>query len=186
MPILAQQPDIFPETLLSEEFLNEQQEAYWLIATTKPRAEKKLLTWLQQLQVPHYCPLICKRYRSPNGRVRRSYIPLFHNYVFMYGSDDQRYQALTTNQICRVENVIDDELLVRELRQIQAAVETGTPLTPEGKLEKGQRVLVRTGPFQGFEGQVIRREGKTRLLLTVSFLESGVSMEMDECQLTPL
>lgn len=186
MPILARQPDIFPKLLLTDEYLSEHQHAQWWIATTRSRAEKKLITWLQQYEIPHYCPLIEKRYRSPNGRVRNSYIPLFQNYVFVHGDDDQRYEALTTNQICRIEPVTDDQTLVTELRQVQAAVDTGVALTPEGKLQKGQRVIVRNGPFKGFEGQVIRREGRTRLLLTVSFLESGVSMEMDESQLSPI
>ncbi len=73
-----------------------------------------------------------------------------------------------------------------DLRQIHKAVLKGVPLTPESRLESGQRVRVRSGPFQGFEGQVIRRAGKTRLLLAINFLEQGVSMEMDEAVIAPL
>ena len=145
-------------------------------------ALKKLISALQVREVPHYCPLYEKRYRSPNGRIRSSFNPLFANYVFVHGTDEERYQALTTNQICRMAHVVDEHQLVVELRQVQAAIESGIPLTPESKLVRGQRVRVKSGPFRGFEGQIIRREGKTRLLLTIAFLESGVSMELDECQ----
>ena len=60
------------------------------------------------------------------------------------------------------------------------------PLTPEARLEPGNRARVRSGPFKGYEGIVIRREGKTRLLVSVEFLEKGVSMEMDEGVLEPI
>ena len=60
------------------------------------------------------------------------------------------------------------------------------PLTPEAKLESGDLVRVRSGPFADYEGTVVRREGKTRLLLSIQFLEQGVSMELDEAVLEPL
>lgn len=186
MPILEHQPDIYPFTLLSDEFLAARADSSWWIATTRPRAEKKLITQLAQREIPHYCPLYEKRYRSPAGRIRTSYNPLFPNYVFINSNETERYSALTTDQICRLVHVVDETQLITELRQVQAAIESGMPLTPESKLHRGARVRVKNGPFRGFEGQVIRREGKTRLLLTIAFLESGVSMELDECQVTPV
>jgi transcriptional antiterminator RfaH len=73
--------------------------------------------------------------------------------------------------------------LIADLRQIHNVVKAGVPLTPEARLQPGDRVKVKTGPFAGYEGNVIRREGKTRLLLSLRFLEQGVSMEMDEALL---
>ena len=73
-----------------------------------------------------------------------------------------------------------------DLRQIRAVVTAGIPLTPESRLEAGNQVRVRTGPFAGYEGMVVRREGKTRFLLSIRFLEQGVSMAMDEGLLEPL
>jgi len=76
--------------------------------------------------------------------------------------------------------VPDGSQLVGDLRVIQTAISEGIPLTPEARIEAGQRIRVRRGPFAGYEGHVIRREGKTRLLLSINFLEQGVSMELDE------
>lgn len=186
MPILQHQPDIYPQTLLDADFLEQRTESNWWIASTRPRGEKKLITRLAQREIPHYCPLYEKRYRSPAGRIRTSYNPLFPNYVFINSTETERYSALTTDQICRMVHVVDEAQLIAELRQVQSAIESGIPLTPESKLLPGSRVRVKNGPFRGFEGQVIRREGKTRLLLTIAFLESGVSMELDECQVVPV
>ena len=141
---------------------------------------------LKSLQVFHYGPIIEKRFRSPNGRLRTSFIPLFPNYVFMLGSEEQRISALTTNCISKCEPIENREQLVRDLRQIHRVISAGIPLTPESKLESGDHVRVRSGPFAGYEGTVVRREGKTRLLLTIQFLEQGVSMELDEALLEPM
>ena len=104
----------------------------------------------------------------------------------MFGGDEERYQAMTTNCISRCNPIKDRERLVSDLRQIRSVVDAGVALTPEAKLEPGNRVRVRTGPFARYEGTVIRREGKTRLLLSIQFLEQGVSMEMDEGLLEPI
>ena len=138
---------------------------------------------LRSLEIPHYGPVLPKRFRSPNGRLRTSFIPMFPNYVFMLANEDERTRAMTTNCISSCTQVVQDESLIEDLRQICSIVDQGEALTPEAKLQAGSRVRVRSGPFAGLEGDVIRREGKTRLLLSVRYLEQGVSMEMDEALL---
>lgn len=180
MPILGKEDDIFPADLLENDKLLTDENRQWWCIYTLSRREKDLMRKLASLKVAHYGPVIGKRYRSPNGRLRTSYIPLFPNYVFMFGSEDDKYQAMATNCISKCNLIEDPERLVSDLRQIYQVVQTGIALTPESRLEKGNRVRVKSGPFAGYEGIVIRREGKTRLLLSIQFLEQGVSMEMDE------
>ena len=147
------------------------------------RREKDLARKLIANQIGCYLPVVPKRYRSPAGRLRTSYVPLFNNYIFLFANDSEKYFCMTTNCISRVQEVKDGPQLVNDLRLIQMAIAEGTPLTPESRIEPGQLVRVRRGPFEGHEGQVIRREGKTRLLLSINFLEQGVSMEVDEAVL---
>ena len=185
MPVIGKQPDIFPPDLLETDQLPGDTTWRWYCLYTMSRREKDLMRRLMANQIACYCPTVPKRYRSPAGRLRTSYIPLFPGYVFLFGDSSHRYFALSTNCVSRDQEIVDDGF-VDELRQIQLALAAGVPLTPEAKLQRGQRVRVRSGPFKDFEGEVIRREGKTRLLLTLNFLEQGVSMEMDEAVLAPL
>jgi transcription antitermination factor NusG len=186
MPILGKEEDIYPSNLLEDETVLTESDRQWWCIYTMSRREKDLLRKLAVLKIAHYGPMIPKRYRSPNGRLRTSYVPLFPNYVFMLGTDEDRYQAMTTNCISRCSLIEDREQLIHDLRQIYRVVDAGVALTPESPLQPGNRVRVRTGPFARYEGTVIRREGKTRLLLSIKFLEQGVSMEMDEGLLEPL
>ena len=186
MPILGKEDDIYPSNLLEDDAVLIDDDQKWWCIYTLSRREKDLMRKLAAMKIPHYGPMIPKRYRSPNGRLRTSYVPLFPNYVFMWGSEDDRYQAMTTNCIASCSLIDDRDRLVADLRQIYSVVDAGIALTPESRLEAGNRVRVRTGPFSGYEGAVIRREGKTRLLLSIQFLEQGVSMELDEGLLEPL
>ncbi|MEM7452728.1 MAG: transcription termination/antitermination NusG family protein [Planctomycetota bacterium] len=186
MPILKREDDIYPANLLTDDELLGSDALTWWCIYTISRREKDLMRKLASLKVAHYGPVIPKRYRSPNGRLRTSYVPLFPNYIFMLADEDGRYQAMTTNCISQCNEVPNRTQLVTDLRQIHSVIDAGVALTPEARLETGNRVRVRTGPFAGYEGVVIRREGKTRLLLALHFLEQGVSMELDEGVLEPL
>ena len=184
MPILDAEPDILPDDLLEESFLEGHDSEYsWYVLQTKSRSEKQLMRHLRANDISHYGPVITKRYKSPAGRFRTSHIPLFSGYIFMFGTNDDRYTSLTTNYVAKAVPVVESARLVTDLRQIYGAINSGIALTPEEQIEQGQRVLVKSGPFKNYEGVVLRREQGTRLLLSVDFPEKGVSMEIDECQL---
>ncbi len=183
MPILKKEDDIYPADLLQNALVLADQDRRWYCLYTISRREKDLIRKLVAKQICCYLPIVPKRFRSPAGRLRTSFIPLFHNYAFLFANEAERLFCLTTNCISRIQEVKHPEQLVRDLSLIQLAIGQGTPLTAEARIEPGQRIRVRSGPFQGYEGQVIRREGKTRLLLSIQFLEQSVSMEVDEAVL---
>lgn len=138
---------------------------------------------LRQLGIGHYAPIIARRYRSPTGRVRVSHLPLFANYVFVQGDEDARYQAVCSGTVSRTIQVENPELLVHDLRQLQQLISTGAPLSPEARIEPGDRVRVRNGQFAGFEGTVLRRQQHTCLIVEVRFMNQGASVVLDDCQL---
>lgn len=150
---------------------------------TKSRQEKQLMRRLHRSGVPHYGPQIEHRRRSPNGRVRTSYAPLFANYVFLCGTEEHRYQAICTGCVQKATEITDVAPLVSDLIQISNLVSLQVPLSVEGRLSPGQNVRVKNGAFAGYEGTVIRRDQETRLLVSVRFMDQGVSVKLDDCQL---
>jgi transcription antitermination factor NusG len=79
--------------------------------------------------------------------------------------------------------VVDVQRLTNDLWNVQRLIATGAPLTPESRVVPGERVRVRSGPFTGFEGQVLKRHGETRLLVYVEFMRQGASVLLEDCQL---
>jgi transcription antitermination factor NusG len=182
MPILAREPDLFPDNLFERTDWTSDKEHHWWAMYTRSRCEKELMRRLRGLEIPHYGPLIEKKTRTPKGRVNTSFVPLFTNYVFLYGDADQRLQALTTNCISRDIIVNDFEQLAHDLRQLRQLIESGEPIHPEPRLEPGTKVRVRSGPLTGQEGFVVQRHGEDHLLVAVQFLQQGATVQIKDCQ----
>jgi transcriptional antiterminator RfaH len=187
MPILAPQADIYPATLLDpvEQAAVTSARPWWVYYLLS-RREKDFMRRLRAMSIAHYAPLILQRSRSPNGRMRTSQVPLFPGYVFVQGNEEDRYRALTTNCVSRSLLVNDASELVADLRQIQRLIASGAPLTLESRLEVGQPVRVRRGPFAEFEGVIVKRQGATRLVVAVRFLQQGASILLEDCEVEAL
>jgi transcription antitermination factor NusG len=98
----------------------------------------------------------------------------------LYATEQQRITCLTTNRVSRVLPIDDPQRLVFDLRQLRRLIASDAPLTVESRLEAGNRVRVRQGPFMGLEGVVLTRRGSTRLLVSINFLQQGASVEIDD------
>lgn len=190
MPILPQQRDIYPATLLDDPAPDAEPalspDARWVAFYTLARREKDLMRKLEAARIPFYAPLVKRRLHAAGGRVRSSYVPLFPGYVFSPVDDDQRRAALATNTIARWLPISDERMLVADLRAIKRLIESEKPLTPEARIEPGQPVRVRSGPLRGMEGMVLKRRGEERLLVAVRFLNQGASIELEDVDLERL
>ena len=184
MPILKEEPSVYPETLL-DAVPAEVADRRWLALYTKARQEKSLARELLKYHIPFYLPLVRKNNVS-RGRKRTSLAPLFGGYIFLFGSEEERVRSLTTNRISRILTVENPDQLVFDLRQLRQLIAANAPLTVESRMGPGQQVRVRQGAFAGLEGIVLKRHGKTRLLVSINFLQQGASVEIDDFMLDPL
>lgn len=186
MPILAQETDIYPDDLLSPDGLAEGGQAQWWAVYTRSRQEKQLMRSLIASEIPCYCPIIPNRFRSPAGRFRTSYLPLFTNYVFMFADGYSRYQALKTNLIIKTIEVTDSFELTQDLRQIQRIIKSGLPLSVETRLQPGCKVRIKSGPLSHVEGVVLKRSGADFLFVSVNFLQQGALVKLEDYEVEPL
>ncbi|HJN65595.1 MAG: transcription termination/antitermination NusG family protein [Pirellulales bacterium] len=184
MPILSKEPDIFPDDLFSSPAINTHGD--WWVLYTKSRCEKSLCRRLRKFEVPHFAPMIKRSTQSASGRYRESFVPLFPGYVFVLATEQQRYQALSTNCVSRCLPVPDSVQLVHDLHQIQKLVQSDVPLTPEERIEPGSRVRIRSGSLMGLEGFVQHRRGQRRLVVAIEFLHQGASVLIEDWQLEDL
>jgi transcription antitermination factor NusG len=184
MPILKEEPSLYPETLLEEPPVDVA-ERHWFALYTKARQEKSLARELLKHRIPFYLPLV-KKISVSRGRKRTSLSPLFGGYAFLFAAEEERVRCLATNRISRVLVVEQPEQLVFDLRQFRRLIAAGAPLTIEARLAPGRKVRVRQGAFAGLEGIVLKRRGETRLLVAINFLQKGASVEIDDFLLEPL
>lgn len=185
MPILAAETDIYPDDLLSRENWQDFEDCRWWAVYTRSRQEKQLLRNLIGLGISCYCPIAPHRFRSPAGRLRTSYLPLFSNYLFVYADDFDRHRALSTNLISKTIEVEDGVGLAKDLRQIRRLIELGLPLPVEARLQPGCKVRIKSGPLRGVEGTIVNRQGENFLFVAVNFLQQGALVKIEDYDVEP-
>ena len=185
MPILAEEVSLFPDDLFTtvhQHLLPEQSSSRWRLLYTKPRQEKSLARDLLALEIPFFLPLVPKE-NLIRGRRIRSHLPLFTGYVFLFADDQDRIGSLETDRVAYVIDVVEQQRLSNELHQLHRLMATRAPFTVESQFVPGQRVRIKSGPFNGIEGTMMSRRGTTRLLVAIHYLGQGVSIEIDDFQI---
>ena len=90
---------------------------------------------------------------------------------------------MPTNRISRIRPVHDPDGLRRDLCDLSKLIAADAPLTVESRMVPGHRIRVRHGMLAGLECTVLTRRGKTRLLVSVNFLQQGASVEIEDYML---
>jgi hypothetical protein len=157
----------------------------WWALVTRTRQEKAVARHLLAREVPFYLPLIWKNHFIRGRRVR-SHLPLFTNYLFLYGTPEERVTGLQSNRLIQTLRVSEQGELLNDLRNIEQLIVADAPLTVESRLQPGRRVRIKAGVMRGVEGWVTKRRSQARVLVAVHFLQSGVSVEIDDYLLEPI
>jgi len=151
----------------------------WWVAHTKPRFEKVFAWDMLNHGIGYFLPLREKIIFS-GGRKRKVLVPLFSSYVFICGTEKDRYRAMATNRLCHTIEVYDQEQLVSELSSIEKGLMSKAILDVYPNLTVGTRVRVISGPMMGIEGILIqRKDGQARMVLEVTILGQGALIEID-------
>jgi len=158
----------------------------WWVAHTKARCEKAFARDMLSHAVSYFLPMREKTIFS-GGRRRRVMLPLFSSYVFICGTENDRYRAMTTNRLYRIIEVADQERLVNDLAGIEKALKSKTIVDHYPRLPAGARCRVVSGPLAGTDGIVIERNiRKARVVIDVTILAQGIVLEIDPGLLEPI
>jgi transcription antitermination factor NusG len=179
MPILAREPDLYPEDLLTASIVTPADE-HWFAMYTMARREKELMRKLRAQKIAFYGPTVAQRTRSPQGRIRTSWVPLFAGYVFVRGDEVDRHETVSTGCVSRCLPVTMPEELVADLQQIRLLLEKGTEVRPEPRPVVGRTAVITRGAMAGLRGTVTRVNSAHRLTVMVNFMQQGASMVVDE------
>ena len=180
VPALDKETVLFPEDLF--EAARQPSDRRWWVIYTRARQEKALARILESKDVPFYLPQV-RNQRVVRSRKVCSYLPLFPGYVFLYGTDDDRVTSLASNKISQIIEVGEQDRLCEDLQQIHRLVESGAALSPESCLEPGHQVRIKSGALKGLEGTVLSRQKRQRLVVSVKYIQRGVSVEIDDYML---
>jgi transcription antitermination factor NusG len=127
-----------------------------------------------------------ERVRVYRRSKRRVQLPLFSGYVFARGTREQAWMGSSTDRTVGLLEVVDQELLHRELCDLHLSLEVERSLDVYPYLIEGVGVRVVAGPLKGVEGIVDYRLGLDRLVMRVQTLGQSTSLEIDPSLLEPV
>ncbi|MBI1870573.1 MAG: UpxY family transcription antiterminator [Chlamydiae bacterium] len=158
---------------------------FWYALYTRSRHEKFLSQELQKKGIECFLPL---RKIKKQWSDRRIIIeePLFRSYIFVHFPFINRDKILNTKGAVRF--VGDrDEIAVQvpeaEILAIQKFVEEEIRIDPFPYLKVGEPVRVKSGPFKGVEGFVVRKDKNCRLVVSFDLIMKSISIEIDEANI---
>ena len=159
----------------------------WWVAHTKARFEKAFAWELHRRDIRYFLPMT-KRIRVYGGKKQPVMLPLFTSYVFFCGSEEEnRFIAMTTNRLCQIIEVVDQDSLIEELASIEKVLLSKAIIDHYPRLPIGSRCRIISGPMMGTEGVVIeKKDAKARMVLEVTILGQGAVMEVDADLLEPI
>lgn len=162
----------------------------WYALQTKPRKERALAQTLARAGVEVYGPRI-RQWRQRAGRRFREEGPLFPGYLFVrldFASDYPRIRW--TPGLVRVVTsggvpVPVGDPLLRRVREMEGA---GSRARLRARsLEPGSRVRLSAGPFEGFQGQVVRHlSGGERVRILLELFRRQAALDCDPEWLQPV
>lgn len=159
----------------------------WFAVYTAPRHEKTVDYHLCQRGIERYLPLYVSRKKWRNGVTGAAELPLFPSYIFVRIVPTQRIAVLQTSGVLGIVGGTGREPLPLPDAEIEA-LRSGLKCRhaePHPFITEGSAVSIRSGPFQGMHGIVLRKKGSFRVVITLESIMRSIAVEVDETELAP-
>jgi transcription antitermination factor NusG len=179
MPILDWEPPVWPENLLDQALVaGESDNVRWWVLHVRPRSEKMLARKLLARRVGYFLPQHEHR-KTYQRRVTTSRVPVFPGYLFVCGDDAAFEFTQSSREVVSPIVVVEQQLLLTQLRNVRRLIDSGAPITPEARLETGMPARIVRGPLAGMSGHVVRNQRGLKFVLQVQFIQRAASIEVD-------
>jgi transcription antitermination factor NusG len=163
------------------------EDPHWYAARTRPNHEKRVAERMVQRNIEHLLPLYTSLRQWKDRKVSVS-MPLFPGYLFVRFFLSGRLAVLEVPGIAGLVGIGSQPapLADEEIRAIQDCLNLESRIAPHPYLAIGNRARVRSGPFQGIEGIIVRSSSRTRFVISFSLIQRSVTLEIDQIELEPL
>lgn len=155
---------------------------HWYVAYTLPKHEKAIAHRLGMEEISCYVPLYSETRKWRERKVKLE-LPLFPCYVFVRMPFGTRARLLSTPGVirlvatCGAAVVFPDE----EMDALQSSLKIWNA-RPYPFHNSGKRIRLKSGPFAGLEGTILRRDGKRKLIVNLDLINSSMWLNIDPAE----
>lgn len=165
-------------------------ENLWYVLHTKSRFENVVNEGLSKKSLEVFLPKVTVPSRRKDRRAMIK-VPLFPGYIFVKTDlkPDHHLEVVKTAGAVRLIGNKDGPIPVPDetIESLRIMVASDHPVTTGYQLEKGDRVLVVSGPFAGVSGVFLRYRGKGRVVVNIEALGqyAGVEVNAEDVEVMP-
>ncbi len=160
----------------------------WYVLYLRSRFEKRVHEELLRRGVESFLPMIWE-VRQWSDRKKKVEMPLFPGYEFVRIELKEKIRVLQVDGVVRFVSVREHPSPVPD-KQIESLklIVGGSPksIRREQPLNEGEMVKVKSGPFAGAQGIVVRAKNSTRVLISIGVIQQAVSVEVPGSDLEPV
>lgn len=152
----------------------------WYAVYTCANHEKRIAAQFNERSIENFLPLYETVRRWKDRRVRIA-LPLFPGYVFVRHTLRNRLDILQVPGVVRLVgfNNMVAPLPVEDIETLRNGLERSSHAEPYPYLTVGRRVRIVHGPFEGFEGILLRRKGNLRVVLSIHLIMRSIAVDVD-------
>lgn len=160
----------------------------WYPVYTRSRGEKKAYLALRKKKILAYLPLK-KVIKEWSDRKKLVEMPLIQSYLFVYISFKEYMEVLMTEGIAsfiyfsgKVASMPDRQ--IEDLRLLLA--EASELDIYDFNIEKGEKVIIRAGPFKGIIGELVSIKNNKKIVLRLEHLGCVININTSMAFIEPL
>jgi transcription antitermination factor NusG len=161
---------------------NSELKPHWYAVYTLPRHEKSIANHLVRQGLETYLPLYISA-RKWNRRLVQLELPLFPSYVLVNIVISERVRVLSHPAVVRLVGFNGTAIALPdgEIERLKSLLSVWKA-EPYPFLTAGKQIRVKSGPFANLEGQIVRRKGKMRLIVSLQLIQQAIMLEMDAAE----
>jgi transcription antitermination factor NusG len=152
----------------------------WYAIYTRHQHEKSVAHNLTRKGFETFLPLYSASHRWKD-RTKVVSLPLFPCYVFLNGDSSRRLDILSTPGIYEIISFANQPAAIprKEIEDLRRIVESGIAIDPYPFIQSGETVRIKSGPFAGVQGTLVRKKNLCRLVLSVEILGKAAVVEIE-------
>jgi transcription antitermination factor NusG len=156
------------------------EEIHWYAAQTRANHEKTVAEQFSERCVEHFLPLYESARRWKDRRVTLQ-LPFFPGYILVRVPLRERLRILQVPGVSRLVGFNGSPVPLEdaEIDALREKLSRKVNAQPHAYLQIGRRVRVRSGPLEGFEGILVRKQQKYRIVVSIDLIMRSIAAEVD-------
>jgi transcription antitermination factor NusG len=156
----------------------------WYAVYTTARHEKRIAGHCGVRGIEHFLPLYRTLRRYKNGFKLNLELPVFPSYIFVHIVGAERVRVLEIPGVLLIVSRGRDPIALPdfEIESLRAGLHLRR-FEPHPYLVVGERVRIRSGSMEGWEGVLVRKKNDFRVVLTLDTIMRSIVVEVDADEL---